>query len=407
MRTLRWRIVLVLAVTACGSRDEPEDEAGAALDSAAVPDSMAGMPGMKTGELTLTAQQVSRGRIRWAPADSGTEAALVPLPGRLVPNEDRTARLGAPASGRVTAVLVRPGDRVAAGRILVTLQSPEAGMAQSQVAHAEAELGSKHAEARYAAGARQRAERLLALKSIPRQEYERAIADEEQARTAVAQAEAEVRRARSTAEQLGASATGSGIMEIRTPRAGVVLARSAVPGAVVEAGAPLAVVTDPSALWLVVNAPESAAGLFRVGAPIRFVVPAFPADTFRAPIDAVGAGLDSDTRTLPIRVAVPNPAGRLKPEMLATVLAGTATGIRVAFVPADAVQLIAGNPTVFVATPDSQGVKLEARTVKTGLTASGRVAIVEGLSAGELVVVEGAFTVKAQLQKSSMPEMEM
>jgi cobalt-zinc-cadmium efflux system membrane fusion protein len=94
--------------------------------------------------------------------------------------------------------------------------------------------------------------------------------------------------------------------------------------------------------------------------------------------------------------------------MLATVLAGTATGIRVAFVPADAVQLIAGNPSVFIATPDSAGgVTLEARTVKTGLIAASRIAIVEGLSAGELVVVEGAFTVKAQLQKSSMPEMEM
>jgi cobalt-zinc-cadmium efflux system membrane fusion protein len=71
------------------------------------------------------------------------------------------------------------------------------------------------------------------------------------------------------------------------------------------------------------------------------------------------------------------------------------------------VQLIGGHPTVFLAIPDSQGVRLEARTVKTGLTAGGRVAILDGLSAGELIVVEGAFTVKAQLQRSAMPEMEM
>jgi cobalt-zinc-cadmium efflux system membrane fusion protein len=156
-----------------------------------------------------------------------------------------------------------------------------------------------------------------------------------------------------------------------------------------------------------VNAPESAAGLFRVGAMLRFVVPAFPADTFRGRTDAVGAGLDSATRTLAIRVAVANPGGRLKPEMLATVLAGAATGARVVLVPAEAVQLIGGHPTVFLAIPDSQGVTLEARTVKTGLTAGGRVAILDGLSAGELIVVEGAFTVKAQLQRSAMPEMEM
>jgi cobalt-zinc-cadmium efflux system membrane fusion protein len=325
-----------------------------------------------------------------------------------VPNEDRTVRLGAPAGGRIVAVSVRPGDRVTRGRLLVTLQSPEAGMAQSDLAKAQAEAASRQAQAQYAKSVRERAERLLALKAIPRQEYERAIADDELARAGLAQAQAELRRARSTAQQLGASAAATGLIELRSPQPGVVLARTAVPGAVVEAGSPLVVVTDPSSLWLVISAPEQSAGLFRIGGTLRFTVPAFPADTFPASVDAVGAGLDPATRTLSVRATFKNPGQRLKPEMLAAVLVRQATGASATLVPADAVQLINGHPTVFVAFPDGKGgARFEARTVKAGAAGGGRVAVTEGLTPGELVATQGAFTLKAELQKTASPKMVM
>ena len=82
-------------------------------------------------QVTLTASQIRHGGVAWQPVTMGTAAAVVSVPGQLVPNEDRTARLGSPASGRVIAVRSRPGDRVARGQVLVTLQSPEAGGAQS------------------------------------------------------------------------------------------------------------------------------------------------------------------------------------------------------------------------------------------------------------------------------------
>src|SRR5439155_27367164 len=151
----------------------------------------------------------------------------------------------------------------------LTLLSPEAGMAQSDVAKAEAEVGSRKAEAEYAGSAGARAERLLALKAIPRQEYDRAITDDEHARASLAQAEAELRRARTTANQLSVGGGASGEIVLRASSAGVVLARSAVPGTVVEAGAPLVVVTDPASLWLTVNAPEPFAGLFHRGGRLR------------------------------------------------------------------------------------------------------------------------------------------
>jgi cobalt-zinc-cadmium efflux system membrane fusion protein len=363
---------------------------------------------MKTGEISLTAAQVEHGKIRWAPAEAGTDFQETALPGQLVPNEDRTVRLGAPAGGRILAVPVRPGDRVARGRVLVTLQSPEAGMAQADLAKAEAEAASRHAQAQYARSVRERAERLTALKAIPRQEYERAVADEELARAALTQAEAELRRARSTAQQLGASGSVSGLLELRSPQQGVVLSRTAVPGAVVEVGTPLVVVTDPLSLWLVASAPEKTSGLFRVGNPLRFSVPAFPADTFVALVDAVGPGLDPATRTLAIRGTVKSAGGRLKPEMLATVLVRGQNPGPVVLLPADAVQLVNAHPTVFIAVPDGKGgARFEARTVKVGTAAGNRVSVMEGVAAGELVVVQGAFTLKAELQQSARPKMVM
>jgi len=386
MRAL-WLCVLV--ITACSKGG------GTPAQSRSADTGMADMPGMEaTTNVTLTAAQVAHGGVQWEPVALSSVASVATVPGQVVPNEDRTARLGATVQGRVIAVRVRPGDRVRAGLIVVTLQSPEAGMAQS-------DLDKARAQASYPRSARERAERLLALKAIPQQDYDRAIADDELAT-------AELRRAKSVAEQIGAAASATGEIAIRSPLNGVVLARTAVPGAVIEVGAPLVVVTDPSTLWLSIDAPENLASLFRVGAQLRFTVPAYPADTFSARIDAVGAGLDPSTRTLPIRAVIRNLGGRLKPEMLASVSAAGGSAISAPSVPEDAVQLLDGKSVVFVAHPDSMGgAHFVPRTVQLGSRSGGRIAITQGLAPGDLVVTRGALAIKAQIKKGAMPAMEM
>ncbi|PYQ93489.1 MAG: hypothetical protein DMF96_29690 [Acidobacteria bacterium] len=219
---------------------------------------------------------------------------------------------------------------------------------------------------------------------------------------------AELRRAKSVAEQIGAAASATGEIAIRSPLNGVVLARTAVPGTVVEAGTPLVVVTDPSTLWLSIDAPENLASLFSVGAQLRFTVPAYPADTFSARIDAVGAGLDPSTRTLPIRAVIRNRDDRLKPEMLASVSAQGGGAISAPSVPEDAVQLLDGKSVVFVAHPDSMGgAHFVPRDVQLGSRSGGRIAITQGLAPGDLVVTRGALAIKAQIKKGAMPAMEM
>ena len=421
---VRWLTLALLGGAGCSSKAVPaaaKDTDAAAMDR---------MPGMEkgspregaavgkvaSGEVAFTAAQVQHGGIRWAPVALGMAGGSVALPGVVAPDEDRTARLGAPAGGRVVSVRVSPGDRVTRGQVLVTLVSPEAGMAQADLSKAGAALTSARAQSAYATSARARAERLLALKAIPRQDYERAIADDALAQATLAQAGAEARRARSTATQLGGGSTVTGEIVVRAPLDGVVLARSATPGTVVDVGAPLVVVTDPSTLWLTVSAPEALAAVFHRGETVAFRVPAYPEESFAARVDAVGAGLDPETRTLSVRAVIENashgadgPArGRLKPEMLATVSVAGGASVPAVLLPEDAVQLLDGKPSVFLAVPDGKGgARFTARAVETGARGDGRVAVTRGIVAGDVVVTAGAFRVKAQIQTGSMPAMEM
>jgi cobalt-zinc-cadmium efflux system membrane fusion protein len=408
-----FRLLLtVVGLSGCATRvaGDEKTEKKPASDTG-----MAGMPmsgdsatsGKLPPTVTMTAAQIEHGGVKWGPVFLGTVSQAATVPGEITPNEDRTWRLGAPARGRIVSVSVRPGDAVREGLTLVTMQSPDAGMAQSDVAKAAAEVNSRRAEVQFAASARARAERLLALKAIPKQDYDRSVSDDEHAKAALAQAEAEVSRARATARQLSADANANGEMILRAPHAGVVLARMAVPGAVVDAGAPLVVVTDPASLWLTINAPEAMSMLFHRADRLRFIVSALPADTFRARVSGVGAGLDPETRTLNVRADVESDI-RLKPQMLATVLVGGGRTGQQPMVPDDAVRLLQGKPFVFVVHAKERGeAEFERRAVVPGARANGTVVLQSGVNAGDVIVIAGAFAVKTAFEKSIMPKMEM
>ena len=404
-------IALLIAGASCSRKTDQTKKV--------VSDSMAAMKGMPmdtaaksgapdTSSITLNAAQIEHGKIQWAAAALGQSSTSAVIPGTIIPNENRTARLSAPAEGRVTTVRVQPGDRVGRGQVLVSLLGPGAGSAQSDVSKAASQVVAMRAQAGYARAARNRAERLLTLKAIPRQDYERAIADDESAQASLSQALAEQRRAISSAEQLGAGASATGEMVLRSPLSGVVLTRNAQPGAVVAAGTQLVSVTDPSSLWLQVNAPEKLASLFRIGGILHFAVPAYPADRFDARVTAVGAALDPDSRTLLVRATILNGNQKLKPEMLASVSVEGEGASTVLVVPDGAIQLFDGRPALFIAKPNSAGgATFLRRFVEIGSRTGSMVGVTRGLVAGELVVTVGAFSVKAELQKRSMPAMEM
>lgn len=399
----RMRLVFVFACVAC-SRDSKSGD-GAPPEASVAPS----MPdsAVSASSITLTAAQIAHGGVKWAVPTQTRVAGTVEVPGQLVANEDRMARLAAPAQGRVLVVHVSPGDRVSVGRALVTLESQEASMAQADLAKAQAELASRRAAAAYAKSARDRAERLLALKAIPRQDYERAIADDELARAGVSQAVAELQRARSNASQLGMDVR-AGTMTVRSPIAGVVTTRDVIPGTVVSAGAQLVTVTDPTTLWLTAALPEASSSQIIVGSQLRFTVPPYPSDTFVARVQSVSGAFDPTTRSLPVRGVVANGQGRLRPEMFARIWVENSAVQTVITVAEAAVQRMDGKDVVFVVRPDPRGgAQFVGREVTTAGTSGGRTSILRGIAPGEMVVTEGAYAVKAELAKGKMPTMEM
>ena len=374
---------------ACGGKTEDAAAEGAA--AAATPN-----------VLTFTAAQVQHAGVRWAPVAGTAGASALEVPGQLVPDGDRTAHLGAPARGRVLDVRVQPGQRVSAGQALITLQSQEASTARADFDKATAELSSRRAGATYARTARERAERLLEAKAISRQELERAQADDELARASLAQAQAEVQRARAGMSQLGVGSS-NGTIVVASPLTGIVLSREAVPGSVAETGAPLVTVSDLATLWLEVSVADRAASSLATGSRVRFTVPAFPTDTFDARVSSVGGALDPSTRTVPIRARVANGGGRLRPAMFATVWIEGAGRQAAVSVPEGAVQMLDQRSVVFLATPDAKGgVRMERRDVTLGGTVGGRAQVLQGLSAGETVVTDGAFAVKSEFSRGKM-----
>jgi RND family efflux transporter MFP subunit len=402
MSRIRIGIVFIACLASACSADKKPSQTDHGKNSDSTSSSMT----MNANSVHLTAAQIQNGKVKWALPVVAAMAATVEVPAQLVANEDRTARVSASAEARTIAVHVSPGQRVSRGTRLVTLQSQEANMARSDVAKAQAEVASRQAAAVYSRTAKDRAERLLALKAIPRQDYERAIADDELAKAALSQARSELVRARSAAQQLGVDAA-SGSMTLRSPISGIVVSREVVPGAVVSPGTTLVTVTDPSSLWLMIALPQSSASKVNVGSIVRFTVPSAPTDTFTARVQSVSGAFDPNSRSLPVRAVVTNIGNRLRPEMFAKAWVASGTTDSYPTVPDAAIQRNGGKQIVFVVKPDAKGAAtFEARDVDIR-SLGNRWAVTRGLKSNELIVIEGAFAVKAQLEKAKMPEMEM
>jgi cobalt-zinc-cadmium efflux system membrane fusion protein len=136
-----------------------------------------------------------------------------------------------------------------------------------------------------------------------------------------------------------------------------------------------------------------------VGQTVRVLVRAYPERAFPGRILRLGEELDPTTRTLKVRVLVPNQGGLLKPEMYATAEIERAGSRSALFVPEAAAQDLNGNRVVFVKTGAD---RFEARPIQVARVSDGKMEVTNGLKAGDQVAVKGSFILKSQLLRSSM-----
>jgi RND family efflux transporter MFP subunit len=188
---------------------------------------------------------------------------------------------------------------------------------------------------------------------------------------------------------------------IKTPRSGIVMERYVTPGMALNPGAQTFTVSGLATLWMTAAVSEENLAGLRIGMPVTIRVRAYPDATFGGQIVQLGPQLDPATRTLMVRVFVPNQDGRLRPEMYATAEIARGASRSALFVPEVAVQNLNGNPVVFVRRSNSE---FEARPVTSGARVDHEVEIVEGVKDGEEVVTAGAFVVKSQFLTRSLSQ---
>jgi cobalt-zinc-cadmium efflux system membrane fusion protein len=305
--------------------------------------------------------------------------------GELRVNENAYAEVGSPVSARAVRVLAEPGQRVRAGQVLAELRSLDLGRTRGEQRQAEARVEL----------ARQTLERKRNLA----QERITPLREVQEAEAELRGAEAALQAARSALDALGAGPGGGGAASLllRTPVSGTVIDRHLVRGEVADPAEALFKVGDLSVLWLVAHAPERDAVRVRPGARARVAVPALPGTTLTGRVATVGAQVDVNSRTIPVRIEVGNASGVLRPGMSATAWLPVGEGSAVLAVPAAALQRIEDKWSVFVPRAEDS---FEIRAVGRGRDLGGEVEILNGLHAGDTVVVEGAFLLKAEAEKA-------
>lgn len=331
--------------------------------------------------------------------------------GELTYNEEQTWTVGALLDGRITNVLVKAGDAVRQGQVLAQLHSHEVHDARAAFKKASADLGRYEAAASQARRMRDRAKRLLALKAASQQEVEVAESDVRSAETAVQNARTELEKERVHITEFldvpleddahNQPGHEDDFVPIKSPARGVVVEKKATAGTVVSSGDEVFRISNLSSLWMMASVNEADLQYLQVGQPVRVLVRAYPDRPFPGRILRLGEGLDPATRTLRVRVLVPNQGGLLKPEMYASAEVQRNKTREALVIPESAGQDLNGQRVVFVRTAPE---RFEPRLVEIRSLAGGNMEVVSGLRPGDLVVIKGSFLLKSELLKSSLQE---
>ena len=194
---------------------------------------------------------------------------------------------------------------------------------------------------------------------------------------------------------------------ITAPIGGVVLHKNAVEGTYVQMGTPVYTIGDLTNLWLELDAYESDLAWIREGQLVRFETQPYPGETFDGTVAFVDPVLNPKTRSVRVRVDVPNADGRLKPGLFAHAtlsadVAGDPEGPLV--IPASAPLITGRRAVVYVADQNEPG-RFTGREVSLGARAGEYYVVLEGLEEGEWVVSNGSFKIDSALQIIAKPSM--
>lgn len=339
----------------------------------------------------LTKQVIESARIATTVAAKEVLAPTLSLPGEVVADPDRSARVSSPVAGRLADVRFKEGSVVKKGDVLAVLRIPEIG----KVRAAHSATNAK------AAAARANATRLEGL-------AEKGMAAKQEAVAARAEADALDAEAKAFGEQLGAlgmGASGAGSeLVLRAPVSGIVVSRDAIVGQPVSTEQTIASIADLTETWFAARVFEKDLGRLEVGASSDVTLNAYANEPFTGNVEYIGRQIDPVARTVTARIRLKNKNDMLRIGLFGTarvVTKGEKAGEPVLVVPRTALIDVAGKTVVFVRVSDDE---FELHEVSTGEAAAGKVRVLSGLREGEPVVSEGAFTIKSVILRGTLAD---
>jgi len=353
------------------------------------------MPG-SLRELKLSPYAMKLAEIQTSPVERKSVSVHVRMVGKIEYDETRLGYITAWVPGRIDKLYVDfTGVSVHQGEPMVSLYSPQLMTAQSELIEAirtannlkRGKISSIKTTARQTITAAREKLRLLGLSGKQITEI--------------------IRRGRP-----------SDHMTILSPMSGIVIRKNALEGMYVKTGTRIYTIADLSWVWAKLDAYESDIVWIRKGQKVEFQTEAYPGETFKGEITFIDPFINPKTRTVKVRVNVPNKDSKLKPEMFVHALvkapisaaakalvASPDEATKFPFViPASAPLITGKRAVVYVAVSGQKGT-FEGREIVLGPRAGDYYLVLSGLQEGERVVTNGNFKIDSSLQIQAKPSM--
>jgi membrane fusion protein, heavy metal efflux system len=325
--------------------------------------------------------------------------------GNIAIDDDLNTPVFSPYSGRVTRLVAKLGDAVAAGAPLFTVEATEFVQVMNDLIAAIGALKTARAQLAQMEINEKRAHELYNAKGGALKDWQQAQTDLAAAQNTVRSADIALVAVRNRLRILGKSDKEITALEaqptqrleplatVAAPIAGIVTQRQVGLGQYIQsvssgASTPVYTIGNLSTVWLIANLREADAPLVHVGTPIEVRVTAYPDRVFGARISWVAPSIDQNMRRLPVRANLENADGALKPMMFANFSIITGAESAAPAVPQSAIVYEGDTARVWVARDDGT---VAARNVATGQTSDGMVEIRSGLAAGEKIVTRGTL----------------
>ena len=341
-------------------------------------------------DLTLLPEMVARIKLQFAEVKSQPVANQLRTTGVVQANAYKETRVMPLVGGRVTTVNAQLGDYVKKGQTLATIFSSDLAQEQMEYLKVEANLNLHVIQA-------ERYRKLVEIGAVSVQEKQEVEAQLQEHHAEHASHRQKLKLLGLTDTQIDNLQNASNVnseVTVPAPSAGVITTRSVNVGQVVTMADSLFLVTDLSTVWVIANVYEKDFGVMRMGARVTLSTPSYPGRQFSGTISYLDPRVDPTTRTAQARIEVPNLNQGLKMGMFVDVALNTSGTQEALVIPKSALQTVGNEQVVFVHLGAGQ---FQVRKLQLAEEVGDSVRVVSGVSAGEKVVTEGSFFLRAEM----------